>query len=115
MLGILVAPLAAPLLWVAIIGFAQGASFPLALTMIVLRTRTPAETQRLSAMAQTFGYLVAASGPLAVGAAYDLTGSWDVPLGLLVVLIGAQAVMGLGAGRARFVRLPPTAETAPVA
>jgi CP family cyanate transporter-like MFS transporter len=115
MLGVLVAPLAAPLLWVAIIGFAQGASFPLALTMIVLRTRTPAETQRLSAMAQTFGYLVAASGPLAVGAAYDLTGSWDVPLGLLVVLIGAQAVMGLGAGRPRFVRLPPTAETAPVA
>jgi CP family cyanate transporter-like MFS transporter len=109
LVGILVAPLAAPILWVAIIGYAQGASFPLALTLIVLRTRTPAETQRLSAMAQTFGYLVAAGGPLAVGAAHDLTGGWEAPLALLVALIAAQAVMGLGAGRARYVRIPPEA------
>jgi CP family cyanate transporter-like MFS transporter len=111
LLGILVAPLAAPFVWVAIIGFAQGASFPLALTLIVLRTRNPAETQRLSAMAQTFGYVVAAAGPLAVGATHDLTRSWDGPLALLVGLITAQAVMGLGAGRARFVRVPSASES----
>jgi CP family cyanate transporter-like MFS transporter len=110
--GILVAPLAAPFLWVAIVGFCQGASFPLALTMIVLRSRTPAETQRLSAMAQTFGYVVAASGPLLMGAAHDVTRSWTGPLALLVGLIALQAVMGLGAGRARFVRLPSSAPMA---
>jgi CP family cyanate transporter-like MFS transporter len=57
-------------------------------------------------MAQTFGYLAAATGPLVVGAAHDITRSWDGPLALLTGLIVLQAVIGLGAGRARFVRLP---------
>jgi CP family cyanate transporter-like MFS transporter len=112
LLGVLVAPLAAPLLWVLLIGVSQGVSFPLALALIVFRTRTPAETQRLSAMAQTFGYMVAATGPLVMGAAHDLTGSWAGPLALLVALIALQAVIGLGAGRARFVRLPSSAPAA---
>jgi CP family cyanate transporter-like MFS transporter len=103
LLGIMVAPMAAPVLWVAVVGFSQGAGFPLALTLIVLRTRSPAETQRLSAMAQTLGYTIAATGSLLVGAARDVTGGWAAPIGLLVALAAIQAVTGLAAGRARFV------------
>lgn len=101
--GVLLAPLLAPLLWVAIIGGSQGAAFPLALTMIVLRTRTPEETQRLSAMSQSIGYLIAAGGPLIVGALHDLTATWQAGLALLVGLAILQGFVGLGAGRARLV------------
>ena len=109
-LGILAAPMAAPLLWVAVVGACQGAGFPLALTLVVLRTRTPAETQRLSAMAQTAGYIVAALGTLLVGAVHDLSGAWLAPMVLLVALTAAQAWVGVWAGRARFVGGPPPAE-----
>ncbi len=102
--GLAVAPLAAPLLWVLVIGISQGAGFPLALTLVVLRSRTPAETQRLSAMAQSLGYSIAALGPLLAGAVHDATGGWTASLGLLALLTVGQAVTGLWAGRARFVR-----------
>jgi CP family cyanate transporter-like MFS transporter len=98
--GVLVAPTLAPLAWAALIGIGQGSAFPIALTLLVLRARTPEETQRLSAMAQTLGYLLAAAGPLALGALRDTTGAWTEGLALLVALTLLQAVMGLGAGRA---------------
>ena len=66
-LGILLAPTAAPYLWVVVLGVGHGAAFALALLFTVLRTRTSAETAQLSAMAQTVGYAIAAGGPLLVG------------------------------------------------
>jgi CP family cyanate transporter-like MFS transporter len=101
--GILLAPTAAPYLWVIVLGTGQGATFALGLTMFVLRARSTAATARLSALAQTFGYLVAACGPLLVGAVHDAAGSWTPPLVLLLVLIAPQLVTGVIAGRARYV------------
>lgn len=100
LVGLMVAPLAAPLLWVLVAGFSQGGGFPLALTLVVLRTRTPAQTRQLSAMAHTVGYLVAATGPLAVGAIHDVAGGWAAPIGLVVGLTVLQGIVGLFAGRA---------------
>jgi CP family cyanate transporter-like MFS transporter len=102
-LGILAFPLAAPVLWVVVVGVCQGAGFPLALTLVVLRTRTPQETQRLSAMAQTVGYMIAALGPLLMGSVHDAAAGWAVPLAMLAVLTTLQAVAGLWAGRAAYV------------
>jgi len=62
-LGVLLAPTAAPHLWVVLLGFGENASFPLALTLIVLRGGTLANTAGLSTLVQTVGYLVAAAGP----------------------------------------------------
>jgi CP family cyanate transporter-like MFS transporter len=101
--GILLAPTAAPYLWMIVLGTGQGATFALGLTMFVLRARSTASTARLSAMAQTFGYLVAAGGPLLVGAVHDAAGSWTPALVLLLVLIVPQLVTGVIAGRARYV------------
>ncbi len=101
--GILLAPTAAPYLWMIVLGTGQGATFALGLTMFVLRARSTAATARLSAMAQTFGYLVAAGGPLLVGAVHDAAGSWTPALVLLLVLIAPQLVTGVIAGRARYV------------
>lgn len=77
-------------------------TFPIVLTLIGLRTRTPDGTTALSGFAQPVGYLIAAVGPLGVGALYDLTGGWVVPLWLLIGLTGAQIAIGLYASRPAF-------------
>jgi len=71
-----------------------GASvFPLVLTLIGLRSATPAGTAALSGFTQSCGYLVAAGGPFAVGLVHDATGGWTAPLlllgGLLVPLVAS--------------------------
>lgn len=65
--GLLVAPAAAPAVWAVLLGTGFGA-FPLALTLIGLRTTTPEGTSQLSTMTQGRGFLLAAAGPIAIGA-----------------------------------------------
>jgi MFS transporter, CP family, cyanate transporter len=101
--GLLVAPTAAAYLWMLLLGVGQGGTFAVGLTLFVLRARSTTDTARLSAMAQTFGYMVAAGGPLLVGAVHDAAGSWAPALVLLLLLAVPQLLTGLGAGRARYV------------
>jgi MFS transporter, CP family, cyanate transporter len=106
-LGLLLAPASGPWLWAVLVGLGQGACFPLALTLIVLRSADAAHTAGLSTLTQGVGYVIAAAGPLAAGALHDATGSWTPSLVLLVALIGPQIAVGLGAGRDLHVaRLP---------
>ena len=65
--GVLLAPMAAPYLWVVLIGAGQGACFALGLNLMVLRTRRVHDTARVSAMAQSVGYTLCALGPLLGG------------------------------------------------
>jgi CP family cyanate transporter-like MFS transporter len=99
LVGLLLTPTSVPALWAVLLGIGTGASFPLALTLVVARTCTTADAARLSAMSQSVGYLVAAAGPFAFGALHDLTGGWRLPLALLVLLLVPQAITGWGAGR----------------
>jgi CP family cyanate transporter-like MFS transporter len=101
--GLLVAPAAAPLLWVLLYGIGTGAIFPLAMTLVLQRTRDVAQTGRLSATAQSIGYLIAATGPLAVGLLHQATGDWTASLVLLLVAVTGQVAIGIAAGRARLV------------
>ena len=102
-LGVILAPTAAPYAWVLLLGFGQNAMFPLALTLIVLRGGTVTSTAGLSTLTQTVGYLVAAVGPLAIGALHDISGSWTPPLIVLLALLGPLVLLGLAAGRNRTV------------
>ncbi|MBI0375354.1 MFS transporter [Streptomyces albiflaviniger] len=102
--GLLVAPVAGAWVWAALIGVGQGGSVGLALTMMVLRTGDAHTSARLSGMAQTWGYLLAAVGPLALGAVHQTTGGWALPLTLMLAVCGALALLGLGAGRDRKIR-----------
>lgn len=103
LLGVALAPGAAPLLWAVLLGVGQGSAFPAALTLVVLRSRDAVDAARLSAMSQGVGYCVAAAGPLVVGALRDASGSWRLPFLLLAGLLVAQLCAGLAAGRHRFV------------
>jgi MFS transporter, CP family, cyanate transporter len=96
--GLIAAPDRLPWLWVALLGIGGG-SFPLALTMIGLRARSAAVTAQLSGFTQSIGYVGAAGGPVAVGALYDVTGGWTVPIGLLIALLIPQLVAGWIAAR----------------
>lgn len=97
-LGLLIAPSAAPLLWSVLLGVGLGA-FPLALLLIGMRARTSAGTAALSSLTQGFGYLLAAVGPVAVGAMREATGGWNAPLIVMLVLVTPKLFAGLIAGR----------------
>ncbi|MEU8174463.1 MFS transporter [Microbispora hainanensis] len=98
--GVWAAPAAAPWLWAVLLGVANCA-FPLVLTMIAMRGRDGATVIRLSAFAQSVGYLVSVPGPILVGALYQHTGGWHEPLALVVCLMAAQTAAGYFAGRDR--------------
>ena len=86
-------------MWVAFFGLAQGSGFALGLTLIVLRSATPLVAARLGGVAQCVGYLVAASGPVVLGALHDATGGWHWPLALLLVVLLPMAWAGWGGAR----------------
>jgi CP family cyanate transporter-like MFS transporter len=87
------------------IGVSLGLAFTLAMMFFVLRTRHTSESAELSGMSQTVGYLIAACGPPIFGAFFSLTGSWYVPLALLVVAAIALFMVGLISAKDRFVSL----------
>jgi CP family cyanate transporter-like MFS transporter len=87
--GMLVAPTAAPYLWVILFGTGP-LLFPLALVLINLRTESTAASLQLSSFAQFVAYSVAAVIPPLMGLSRAITGNWDMALGGL-------ALTGLGA------------------
>lgn len=96
--GLLLSPLT-PLPWLFMMGAGAGSMFPLALMFIAVRAENVAQVPQLSAMAQGFGYALAASGPFIFGALHDVTGDWQVPLVFLLVMTGVVLVTGIAAAR----------------
>ncbi|MCX4822151.1 CynX/NimT family MFS transporter [Streptomyces sp. NBC_01142] len=99
-LGLLLAPAAGAWAWAVLLGVSNCA-FPLALTMIGMRSRTGTGVVRLSAFVQSIGYLISIPGPLLVGVLYQHSGGWSLPIGLMAGLILPQMAVGILAGRDR--------------
>ncbi len=103
-------------LWCVLIGLGQGALFSLALTMFALRAPDVRHAAELSGMAQSVGYLLAASGPTVLGMLHDRTGAWTVPLATLAATTVVILFAGLAAGRDALVAAPaPASPPAPAA
>ncbi|TXS77949.1 MFS transporter [Streptomyces sp. sk2.1] len=98
--GLYLAPAGGAWAWALLLGI-SNCSFPLALTMIGMRSRTGAGVVRLSAFAQSVGYLISIPGPLLIGVLYQHTGGWEVPIALMAGLMVPQMAAGFLAGRAR--------------
>jgi CP family cyanate transporter-like MFS transporter len=98
--GILFAPQAGAL-WACVAGLAGGAGIVLALSLFGLRTEHHSQAASLSGMAQCIGYLLAAAGPVAVGALHDATGSWAPALVSLIVVELVLMWFGYLSGRDR--------------
>lgn len=99
-LGVLLHP-AFVLLWLAMIGFAQGGLIVLSLALFGLRTSNHRAAAALSGMAQSIGYLLAAIGPILIGAIHDATGAWELPLTVMLGVVAVQFVCGVLASRPR--------------
>jgi MFS transporter, CP family, cyanate transporter len=97
--GSLWAPLGTAAFWVSVLGIGQGSCLGLAIFFMVARAPNPGVAASLSAFAQSAGYLVASAGPLEFGLLHSVTGSWNLPTLLLLVLCGFGLVVGLFAAR----------------
>jgi CP family cyanate transporter-like MFS transporter len=98
--GLYLAPADGAWAWALLLGI-SNCSFPLALTMIGMRSRSGAGVVRLSAFAQSTGYLISIPGPLLVGVLHQHSGGWGVPIALMAGLMVPQMVAGILAGRDR--------------
>ncbi|MFE5679435.1 CynX/NimT family MFS transporter [Streptomyces erythrochromogenes] len=99
-LGLYFAPAAGAWAWALLLGVSNCA-FPLVITMIGLRAKSPAGVVKLSAFAQSTGYLISIPGPLVIGTLYQHSGGWDLPLALMAGLLVPQIALGVLAGRDR--------------
>lgn len=93
LLGVVVAPTAAPWLWVSLLGLGQGAGFALGLVKLVDYAPTPAASARLSALVFLLSYSVASTGPVVFGAVHDLTDSFRAPYLLLLGVVAVQLTL----------------------
>jgi MFS family permease len=112
--GALWAPLGSAPFWVLVLGVSQGSCLGLAIFFMLARAPDAGVAASLSAFAQSVGYLVASAGPLVVGLLHSVTGSWNLPVALLLVLCAAELATGLLAGRPLqlpSVTPPPAPET----
>lgn len=100
--GLYLAPAAGAWAWALLLGVSNCA-FPLALTMVGMRARTGAGVAKLSAFAQSTGYLISIPGPLLVGVLYQHSGGWGLPLAMMAGLMIPQIGVGILAGRDRTV------------
>ncbi|MFD7495839.1 CynX/NimT family MFS transporter [Streptomyces sp. NPDC059832] len=98
--GLYFAPAGGAWAWALLLGI-SNCSFPLALTMIGMRSRTGAGVVRLSAFAQSVGYLISIPGPLLIGVLYQHSGGWELPIALMAGLMVPQMAVGILAGRDR--------------
>lgn len=99
--GLYFAPMAAPIVWVVVLGLGPS-TFPIALTLINLRTHSHVGSSALSGFTQGVGYTVACLGPLLFGVFHDATDSYAAPFGLLVVAVLVLLVGAYQACKPRF-------------
>jgi MFS transporter, CP family, cyanate transporter len=93
------APLGGAAAWVLLLGLGQGSALGLAIFFTMARAPDPRAAASLSAFAQSVGYLVATTGPLAVGFLHTATGGWTLPVSCLLVITGLEFAAGWQAAR----------------
>lgn len=85
-------------LWAILLGIAGGSGFSLSMMFFTIRTDSGEEAAELSGMAQSFGYLLAAVGPVLVGVLHDISDGWTLPLlfliGIAIVILIAGIISG---------------------
>lgn len=86
-------------LWAVLLGIAGGSGFSLSMVFFTLRTKDGKEAVELSGMAQSFGYMLAAVGPVFAGVLYDTGGGWTLPLLFLMFISIIILLAGIVSGK----------------
>lgn len=98
--GTLLAPQAI-VVWVILLGIGQ-VLFPVAVTLVNVRTETLAGSITLSSFMQLTAYLLGAGGALALGQLFVTTGSWTPSLLCLLAVAVAAGLVGGAPGSRSF-------------
>ncbi|MFF8918808.1 MFS transporter [Streptomyces sp. NPDC015032] len=96
--GLLTAPASAPAVWALVLGTGLGGGQALAGVLYVKRGKDHDHVAALSAVAQTGGYLVAATGPATASLLHTATGAWTVPLVTFLGVLALSLAASLRAG-----------------
>ena len=91
--GLVLWPLDAPHVWVALIGFGLGACFALSLLLTLDHRRDPRQAGQLAAFVQGVGFLINAISPWLSGCLRELTGSFTSAWWVLIVTVLAMLVL----------------------
>jgi CP family cyanate transporter-like MFS transporter len=98
LVGLIVTPGAA-VVWMPLLGIAQGGALGLALILPVLRGASGPAVAALTAMALSVGYLLASTGPFVAGLVHDAGGGWTAALVFLLCVTLAELPLGVAATR----------------
>ncbi|WP_439886960.1 cyanate transporter [Pseudomonas sp. MBLB4123] len=94
LLGLVLAPLAAPWLWATLLGLGIGGLFPLSLILCLDHLDDPHQAGGLTAWVQGIGYLIAGLSPWLAGLLRDALGSfsaaWLALAGIMLLLLLAS-------------------------
>ncbi|MFB7547909.1 MFS transporter [Streptomyces sp. NPDC056154] len=99
--GLLTAPASVPAVWALVLGTGLGGGQALAGVLYVKRGKDHDHVAALSAVAQTGGYLLAATGPATASLLHTVTGAWTAPLVTAVVVLALSLLASLRAGHDR--------------
>ncbi|MFC6177718.1 MFS transporter [Companilactobacillus huachuanensis] len=78
-----------------ILGFTAALIFSVALNLIATSSTQVTKIANRSALAQSLGYLLAATGPVILGRLHDSFHSWSVVLIMLIILMGLTILAGV--------------------
>ena len=92
-LGLALAPLLMPHVWIAIAAFGMGGGFTLGMTLPLDSAQSEDEANTWNAFVMTIGYLFAATGPLLIGLLRDATGAFSIPVWLLFIVALGMLVL----------------------
>ncbi|QTI67958.1 MFS transporter [Gordonia polyisoprenivorans] len=96
--SVLLAHGAATIVAATVLGAGLGGGQSLPGVLYAHRGKTPDRIAALSTFAQTGGYLLAATGPVLLACLHALSGSWRVPVIVLMGLLAANAILAVRAG-----------------
>ncbi|WP_244629826.1 MFS transporter [Macrococcoides canis] len=87
------------LIFMIMLGIAAGISFGLVNTFFSIKVKHSETAKKLSGMAQSVGYLLAAISVMLFGVLHDITGNWNLSLYLLLADALMLLIVGVLAGR----------------
>jgi CP family cyanate transporter-like MFS transporter len=105
LVGLIVARTDLVLLWMVLLGVAQGGAFALSMTLVVLRAPDGPSATALAGMVQGIGYVLSAASPLVTGALHDVAGGWTAVLWCLLAVSVVMVAVGLRAAAPGFVEV----------
>ena len=98
LVGLIALPEVTLFFWIPLAAFGLAGGFTLGMTLPLDNTHSVEESNVWTAFTLTFGYLIASTGPILVGAIRDATGSFEIPhkllAGVAILMLGLTPLLG---------------------